>query len=142
MRIAPLFSSYFEANSCKIRIICLLLQKNERVMRPYYIWQYPDWPHFHWEADRLLNLLSEVRLLEGRIAGMMDGLGFDIQSRTSLDVMTEDVIRSNEIEGVLLNVDRVRSSVARHLGIPTEGLPEPEVCQRLIPPTLVVRSSC
>ena len=91
-------------------------------MRPYYIWQYPGWPRFRWESDIILNLLSEVRLLEGRIAGMMGGLGFDIQSKTSLDVMTEDVIRSNEIEGILLNADRVRSSVARHLGIPTEGL--------------------
>lgn len=95
-------------------------------MRPYYIWQYPGWPRFRWESGKILNLLSEVRLLEGRIAGMMGGLGFDIQSKTSLDVMTEDVIRSNEIEGILLNADRVRSSVARHLGIPTEGLPEPD----------------
>ena len=95
-------------------------------MRPYYIWQYSGWPRFRWESDKILNLLSEVRLLEGRIAGMMGGLGFDIQSKTSLDVMTEDVIRSNEIEGILLNADRVRSSVARHLGIPTEGLPEPD----------------
>ena len=57
---------------------------------------------------------------------MMEGLGFDIQSRTSLDMITEDVIRSNEIEGILLNADKVRSSVARHLGISTEGLPEPD----------------
>lgn len=95
-------------------------------MRPYYIWQYLEWPKFRWESDRIMNLLSEVRLLEGRITGMMDGLGFEVQSKTSLDVMTEDVIRSNEIEGVLLNADKVRSSVARHLGIPTEGLPEPD----------------
>ena len=95
-------------------------------MRPYYIWQYPEWPKFRWESDKILNRLSDVRLLEGRIAGMMDGLGFEIQSKTSLDVMTEDVIRSNEIEGILLNADKVRSSVARHLGIPTEGLPEPD----------------
>ena len=95
-------------------------------MSPYYIWQYPEWPKFRWESDKILNLLSDVRLLEGRIAGMMGGLGFEIQSKTSLDVMTEDVIRSNEIEGILLNADKVRSSVARHLGIPTEGLPEPD----------------
>lgn len=95
-------------------------------MRAYYIWQYPGWPKFRWEADKILVLLSEVRLLEGRIAGMMEGLGFDIQSRTSLDMITEDVIRSNEIEGILLNADKVRSSVARHLGISTEGLPEPD----------------
>ena len=95
-------------------------------MRPYYIWQYPDWPTFKWDTDAILGLLSEVRMLEGRIAGMMGGLGYEIQSRTSLDVMTEDIIRSNEIEGVLLNDDKVRSSIARHLGLSTEGLPEPD----------------
>ena len=95
-------------------------------MRPFYIWQYPEWPNFKWDTDIILKLLTEVRMLEGRIAGMMGGLGFEIQSKTSLDVMTEDVIRSNEIEGILLNADKVRSSVARHLGLPTEGLPEPD----------------
>ena len=29
----------------------------------------------------------------------MSGLGFDVQSKASLDVMTEDVLRSSEIEG-------------------------------------------
>ena len=95
-------------------------------MRPYYIWQFPEWPNFKWDINIILKLLTEVRMLEGRIAGMMGGLGFEIQSKTSLDVMTEDVIRSNEIEGILLNADKVRSSVARHLGLPTEGLPEPD----------------
>lgn len=56
----------------------------------------------------------------------MSGLGFDVQSSTSLDVMTEDVLRSSEIEGVILNSDRVRSSIARHLGIETVGLPFPD----------------
>ena len=95
-------------------------------MKSHYIWQYPDWPAFTWDTDTILNLLSDVRMLEGRIAGMMGGLGFEIQSKTSLDVMTEDVIRSNEIEGIHLNADKVRSSVARHLGLSTEGLPEPD----------------
>ena len=95
-------------------------------MRPYYIWQFPEWPDFKWNTDAILNLLTEVRMLEGRIAGMMGGLGFEMQAKTSLDMMTEDIIRSNEIEGVLLNADKVRSSVARHLGLPVEGLPEPD----------------
>lgn len=95
-------------------------------MRPIYIWQYPEWPSFTWNAPRLISLLSEVRNLEGMIQGMMDGLGFDVQSMTALNVMTEDVLRSNEIEGVILNSDKVRSSIARHLGIDTAGLPQPD----------------
>ena len=68
-------------------------------MKPLYIWQYPDWPAFSWNTDAILNLLTEVRMLEGRISGMMEGLGFEIQSKTSLDVMTEDIIpRNKQIE--------------------------------------------
>ena len=95
-------------------------------MRPIYIWQYPEWPSFTWNDSRLIALLSEVRNLEGKIQGMMGGLGFDVQSMTALNVMTEDVLRSNEIEGVILNSDKVRSSIARHLGIDTAGLPQPD----------------
>lgn len=91
-------------------------------MRPIYLWQYPTGPKFTWNDSDLITLLSEVRNLEGKIQGMMSGLGFDVQSSTSLDVMTEDVLRSSEIEGVILNSDRVRSSIARHLGIETVGL--------------------
>lgn len=86
-------------------------------MRPIYLWQYPAGPKFTWNDSDLITLLSEVRNLEGKIQGMMSGLGFDVQSSTSLDVMTEDVLRSSEIEGVILNSDRVRSSIARHLEI-------------------------
>lgn len=95
-------------------------------MRPIYIWQYPEWPSFTWNDSRLIALLSEVRNLEGKIQGMMGGVGFDVQSMTALNVMTEDVLRSNEIEGVILNSDKVRSSIAKHLGIDTAGLPQPD----------------
>lgn len=95
-------------------------------MRPMYIWQYPEWPTLIWNDSRLIALLSEVRNRQGKIQGMMGGLGFDVQSRAALDVLTEDVLRSNEIEGVLLNSDKVRSSIARHLGMDTAGLPQPD----------------
>ena len=91
-----------------------------------YIWRQDGWPQFQWDNERLISLLSEVRNLEGQIQGMMSGLGFDTQNRTSFDVMTEEVLRSSEIEGELLNIDRVRSSIARHLGIKVEGLPLPD----------------
>ncbi len=95
-------------------------------MRAIYIWQQPDWAEFRWDNDTLMTLLAEVRNLEGRVMGLMEGAGFCVQNAASLNVMVEDVLRSSEIEGELLNADRVRSSIARHLGIETEGLPEPD----------------
>ncbi len=95
-------------------------------MRAIYIWQQPSWTKFKWDNDRVINLLSQVRNLEGRVLGLMSALGFNVQNETSLDVMVEDVLRSSEIEGELLNADRVRSSIAQHLGVETEGLPTPD----------------
>ena len=95
-------------------------------MRAIYIWQQSSWPKFTWNNSRLITLLSEVRNLEGRVYGLMSGLGLELQNRASLDVMTQDVLRSCEIEGELLNPDRVRSSIARHLGVEVEGLPDPD----------------
>ena len=95
-------------------------------MRAIYIWQQVSWPKFTWNNSRLITLLSDVRNLEGKVYGLMSGLGLELQNRTSLDVMTQDVLRSCEIEGELLNPDRVRSSIARHLGVEVEGLPEPD----------------
>lgn len=91
-----------------------------------WIWQHPDWPHFTWDNDALINLLSSVSTKQGMLAGMLKTLGLEVQLDATLDNMAEDILRSSEIEGVLLNADRVRSSIARNLGLPTEGLPEPD----------------
>ncbi len=91
-----------------------------------YIWQQPTWAKFTWDNNKLITPLSEVRNLEGRVLGLMSSLGFSTKNNTSLDVMVEDILRSSEIEGMLLNEEKVRSSIARHLGIETEGLLEPD----------------
>ena len=51
-------------------------------------------------------------------------LGLDLRDNALLDTLAADITKSSEIEGEILNRDQVRSSVARHLGIETEGLPE------------------
>ena len=89
---------------------------------PYWVWQYAEWPHFCWNNDSIIASLARVREKQGRLLGLMDGLGFDVQNTSSLEVMTEDVLRNSEIEGLLLNADNVRSSVARHLGLDIGGL--------------------
>lgn len=95
-------------------------------MMQKWIWQREEWPDFTWNNERLLPLLSRVSREQGLLLGTVKTLGFDVRMSTALENMTEDILRSSEIEGVMLNSDRVRSSIARKLGIPTEGLPEPD----------------
>lgn len=106
------------------RIIDIFTAKYTENMKSIYIWQQTDWPDFTWDDAKLSYKLGRVRGLQGRLVGRMSALGFDLKNSAMLDALTADITKSSEIEGEILNVDQVRSSVARHLGIEIEGLPE------------------
>lgn len=87
-----------------------------------YIWQRNDWPAFRWDSEALLEPMSRLSQLHGLLNGRMSMLGFNEKNRSVLSAMTEELISSSEIEGVLLNPKSVRSSIARRLGIEDDGM--------------------
>jgi Fic family protein len=87
-----------------------------------YLWEKPDWPTFSWNERSLAKLLAEVSREQGRLLGKMEALGFDLRSEAHLRTLTEDVVKSSEIEGEKLERDQVRSSIARRLGMDVGGL--------------------
>lgn len=92
-----------------------------------YTWQHKSWPHFTWNADALLNLLSKARLAQGKLISKIQLLGFDLNIEAQSELLIEETIRTAEIEGAALNPQSVRSSVARRLGLKTAGLPTPDM---------------
>ena len=82
-----------------------------------YIHEYKDWPEFRWNQVKLASLLAEVRHRQGRLLGRMSALGFGLQAEATLQTLTQDVIKTSEIEGEKFNADQVRSSLARKLGL-------------------------
>lgn len=87
-----------------------------------YIHERDDWPKFRWQDQALAANLAEVRHRQGRLIGRMEALGFKLREEAVLRTLTEDVIKSSEIEGEELDVDQVRSSIARRLGMDVAGL--------------------
>lgn len=87
-----------------------------------YIWELDRWPNFRWDDARLAAPLGEAHRKEGMLLGSMARLGFDMKQRAEIEAITEETLKSSEIEGETLNRDSVRSSVARHLGMPDGGL--------------------
>jgi Fic family protein len=87
-----------------------------------YIHELPDWPHLHWDRERLAEPLASVRHRQGRLVGHMEALGFQLQQEAVLRTLTAEVVKSSEIEGEKLDAELVRSSVARHLGMDIGGL--------------------
>ncbi len=87
-----------------------------------YIHERKEWPKFTWDRDKISKALIAMRLEQGRLFGRMEELGFRLQQEAVLKTLTEDVIRSSEIEGEHLDTDQVRSSIARRLGMDIGGL--------------------
>jgi Fic family protein len=87
-----------------------------------YIHQRVDWPKFTWDSKGLASLLSGVRLHQGLLLGKMQGYGLASQWTATLKVLTEETIQSSAIEGVVLDAENVRSSLARRLGLAIGGL--------------------
>jgi len=87
-----------------------------------YIYQRRGWPQFKWDKDTLSILLASVRHKQGRLIGLMQGLGFPLKTEAILQTLTQDVLKSNEIEGEILDKEKVRSSIARRLRIDAGGL--------------------
>lgn len=87
-----------------------------------YIYEYKNWTDFTWQDLVINSIFGEVRLIQGKIIGQMNALGFSAKEEATLTALTLDVVKSSEIEGELLNYEQVRSSIARRLGINTAGL--------------------
>ncbi len=86
-----------------------------------YIYELKDWPHFRWNEKRLSKSLALVSLKQGRLIGRMEGIGFKLRAEASLETLTEEVVKSSEIEGEFLDSEQVRSSIARRLGMDIGG---------------------
>src|ERR1700728_399623 len=91
-------------------------------MRRMFIYERKDWPRFHWNRERLAEPLAAVRHQQGRLIGHMEALGFNLRQEAVLQTLTEDVLKSSEIEGERLDPAQVRSSIARWLGMDIAAL--------------------
>lgn len=81
------------------------------------IWQARDWPSWHYDLAALAGPMAEVSRAQGLLMGRLADVGMGPRNQASLAALTEDVVKTSEIEGGQLNVESVRSSIARRLGV-------------------------
>ncbi len=82
-----------------------------------YLWQANDWPTWRFDLAGLAGTLAEVSRAQGLLMGRLADVGLALRDQASLAALTEDVVRTSEIEGEQLDVESVRSSIARRLGV-------------------------
>lgn len=91
-------------------------------MATKYIHELKEWPKFHWDKEQLAEKLATIRHHQGRLIGRMEGLGFNLRAEAVLQSLTEEVLKTSEIEGEKLDRSQVRSSIARRLGMDIGGI--------------------
>lgn len=89
---------------------------------PHYIWQRERWPDFHFDSGRILQPLASVRKAQGRLLGIMEDLGFEDNLQATTVSLEEEALQTAAIEGETLDREGIRSSIAKHLGLPQAGL--------------------
>lgn len=104
--------------------------ESQTILNPVYIWQQLAWhqssaqaggaPAFTWREADLKPVLDRVRVLQGRLLGQSESVS-DQQRDAHLDTLVQNVLRTSEIEGEVLNPQSVRSSVIRQLGLEQAG---------------------
>lgn len=82
-----------------------------------YIWQADDWPSWRYDLETLASPLAEVSHAQGLLLGRLADTGLGLRDQASLAALTEDVVKTSAIEGEVLDVASVRSSIARRLGV-------------------------
>src|SRR6201996_5901996 len=82
-----------------------------------FIYELPNRPRFTWDVTRLAGPLATIRHKQGRLIGNMEALGFNFRQEAVLRTLTDDVLKTSEIEGEVLDKEQVRSSIARRLGM-------------------------
>ncbi|GHT74594.1 cell division protein Fic [Endomicrobiia bacterium] len=88
---------------------------------PTYIHNRKNYPKFTWDSAKITDILVRVATLQGSVLGKMKQFGFGIQQQAMLNALTEEITKSSEIEGEILNSEQVRSSLARRLNIHLEN---------------------
>lgn len=88
-----------------------------------YIYDRKQWPKFSWDQAKIADLLLKIRHSQGRLLGRMDALGFQLREEATLQILTQDALKTSEIEGEKLDISQVRSSIATRLAMDIGALP-------------------
>src|SRR5690349_14702003 len=114
--LSCLFSAQTAEIILQLRRIAAIMSARSTEIMPTYLHQRSGWPKFEWNSQLLADQLAAVRHQQGRLIGRMESLGFPLRTEAVLQTLTQDVLKSSEIEGEILDKDQVRSSIARRLG--------------------------
>jgi Fic family protein len=83
-------------------------------------WERAEWPNFSYKSEALAQLERQFLLQSGEIVGAFKHVGPDDQETLKIDLISEEAVKTSQIEGEILNRDSVQSSLRHQLGLGAE----------------------
>ena len=83
-------------------------------------WEQADWPDFIWNSKVLEPLEQQFLRQSGEFVGAFRHVGADDQDALRVELISEEAIKTSQIEGEILNRDSVQSSLRHQLGLGPE----------------------
>ena len=83
-------------------------------------WQQPDWPEFTYDAAALEPLEKRFLLRSGEFIGAFKHIGPDDRDTLKIELISDEALKTSEIEGEILNRDSVQSSLRQQFGLGTD----------------------
>ena len=80
-------------------------------------WEQPDWPNFSYKSDTLAALEQSFLVQSGEFVGACKHMGADDQETLKIELISEEAIKTSEIEGEILDRDSVQASLRHQLGL-------------------------
>src|SRR5215471_20179680 len=87
-------------------------------------WEKPDWPNFSYDSKALEPAERQFLRQSGEFVGACKHVGTDDQETLKIELMSEEAVKTSEIEGEILNRASVQSSLRHQLGL---GIEQPGV---------------
>src|SRR6266853_4872607 len=83
-------------------------------------WEKADWPNFTYNSTALEPLEKRFLLQSGEFIGAFKHIGTDHQDTLKIELISDEAVKTSEIEGEILNRDSVQSSLRHQLGLGAE----------------------
>ena len=86
-----------------------------------WVWQHPDWPAWRWDPASLAEVLARARKAQGEAWGRAKLLTPSLDAKAQTEILVVEGLGTSAIEGEKLDVEALRRSIARRLGVELEG---------------------
>jgi len=99
-----------------------------------WVWERPAWPQWRWDVAAASAALASARKAQGEALGRAKLLTPELDASAQAEFLVQEGLNTSAIEGEQIDVNALRSSIARRLGVPLDfkAAPAPRAVEGLV----------